>query len=69
MPCTVMNLCTNEKQVYTCEHRMAVICAYAQSNGDYNTWDYEKNYSHLIMESNFCYNCGDFGVYKDGRKF
>jgi hypothetical protein len=48
---------------------MAVICAYAQSNGDYNTWDYEKNYSHLIMESNFCYNCGDFGVYKDGRKF
>jgi len=64
-----MNLCTDEKQVYTCEPRMAVICAYAQNNGDYNTWDYEKKYSHLIMESNFCYNCGDFGVYKDGRKF
>jgi len=69
MPCTVKNLCTNDTQIYTCDPRMAVMCAYAQSFNDWNTWDYEKNYAKLLMESNFCYNCGDFGVYKDGRNF
>lgn len=33
MACTVMNLCTNEKQIYTCDPKTAVICAYAQNNG------------------------------------
>lgn len=69
MLCTVMNLCTGKKQIYTCGPKMAVICAYAQNNGDYSTWDYKKNYSHLVTEGNFSYNCGDFGVYKDGRIF
>lgn len=67
--CTVMNLKTTEKQVYTCSPRDAVIAAYAQSLSNWNTWDYYKHYSHLVEEGNFTYLCGDFSVFKDGRDF
>ena len=45
---TVVNLDTDEEIVYTIEPREAVIAAYAQSQGDWNTWDYEVNYGHLV---------------------
>ena len=66
---TVMNLCTGEKMVYTCKPLVAVICAYAQSNGNFNTWDYEKNYRSLVEEGNLTFLCGDFSAFKDGRMF
>lgn len=63
----VMNLATREKQVYFCEPRKAVIAAYAQSFKDYNTWDYERRYGHLVLVGKFCLAVGDFSVFKDGR--
>ena len=66
---TVMNLSTGDKLVYSCNPRMAVICAYAQSNHNFNTWDYEKNYGKLVQESKLTFLCGDFSSYKNGRMF
>jgi hypothetical protein len=71
MAVTVMNLSTGEKQLYTCSPKEAVIAAYAQSLGDYNTWDYNKKYNHLIRESpaSLGISCGDFSAFKDGTEF
>ena len=65
---TVMNMETQERLYYTCAPKEAVVCAYAQSMDDYNTWDYDKNYNHMIEEGPEIYLCGNFGVFKDGRK-
>ena len=69
MSVTVMNLCTAEKQYYTCTPKQAVIAAYAQSKNDWNTWDYDNRYSSLVEEGKFTLICGDFSVFKDGREF
>ena len=63
-----MDLINQKKYVYTCEPRIAVICAYAQSKGDFDTWEYDEKYNHLIEEGPEIYLCGNFGVFKDGRK-
>jgi hypothetical protein len=67
--CTVMNLETSKTQNYTCTPKEAVIAAYAQSKNDYNTWDYEIKYNHLLEEGKYTYICGDFSAFKDGRNF
>ncbi len=67
--CTVMDLINRKKYIYTWEPRIAVICAYAQNKGDFVTWEYEKKYSHLVLEGKYTYNLNDFSVYKDGREF
>lgn len=73
---TVMNLATLEKCYYTCTPRESVIACYAQhlkpsSNaiGDWNTWDYEENYGHLVEEGKETLLCGDWSAFKDGREF
>ncbi len=45
---------------YTCDPRMAVICAHAQSLGDWNTWDYETAWGHMVVESDSTVRCGSF---------
>jgi hypothetical protein len=66
--CIVMNLITQEKQAYTCEPREAVIAAYAQSMGDFNTWEYEEKYGKLLIKvGSYTFMCGDFSVFQDGR--
>jgi hypothetical protein len=68
--CTVMNLFTEEKQIYTCKPFEAVVAAFAQGYyNDYNTWDYDKNYNHLVIEGKEIYSLGDYSVFKDGREF
>ena len=49
---------------YSCEPRSAVIAAYAQSRGDWNTWNYERAYSHLVREGEHSFICGDFACAK-----
>jgi len=66
---TVMNLCNGEKLIYSCNPLMAVICAYAQSKKDFNTWNYEKKYRSLVEEGNLTFLCGDFSSFKDSRIF
>jgi hypothetical protein len=62
---TVVNLATYDEQVYSCSHREAVIAAYAQSKGDFSTWDYEARYGKLVRFSgtgNRTVSCGDFAA-------
>lgn len=44
--------------------RKAVICAHAQSLGDWNTADYEDRYGHLAVEGRWHWFCGDHGTRK-----
>ena len=69
MTCTVMNLSTQHKQIYTCPPDQAVVAAYAQSTGDFNTWDYDTKYNHLLEYGKCTILCGDFSVFKDSREF
>lgn len=62
----VMNLATQEKQVYTLPPEQAVIAAYAQAKGDYNTWDYGK-YRNLVKKGKLTVTCGDWSAFQDGR--
>jgi len=40
----------------------AVVAAYAQSKGDFNTWDYEEKYRSLIKMGTVSVTCGDFSA-------
>lgn len=70
----VYNLGSNaEPQMYTLPPREAVLAAYAQSLGDWNTWDYATKYGHLIEYGRVSVVCGDFSallrpIRKDGKK-
>ncbi len=61
---TVLNLSTGDYQIYTCDSRTAVLSAYAQSLGNWNTWEYERLYGHLLLEGEHSWNCGDFSALK-----
>ena len=45
---TVLNLSTGKEVIYTCEPQKAVLAAYAQNRRDWNTWNYQKKYGHLL---------------------
>ena len=62
---TVFNLATYDEQTFSCTHREAVMAAYAQSKGDWNTWDYEERYGKLVRFSGTdkrTVSCGDFAA-------
>jgi hypothetical protein len=44
----VRNVDTGEQRSYTLDPRQAVIAAYAQSLGDWNTWDYAR-YAPMVV--------------------
>lgn len=60
----VINLRTGEERFYTCSAHEAVVCAYAQERGDWNTWEYEQRYGKLVEESERCVFCGDWAALK-----
>jgi hypothetical protein len=66
MKTEVINLKTLEKRIYSLPPRDAAIAAYAQERGDYNTWDYEARYGHLITEGFITVACGDWCAMKGG---
>ena len=47
----VVNLATGQSQLFTCSPREAVIAAYAQERGDWNTWEYPEKYGAMVRES------------------
>jgi hypothetical protein len=53
----VMNLKTGETQVFSCAPQDAVVAAYAQSLGDWNTWDYAQYTAEYGKRT---VSCGDF---------
>ena len=59
----VMNLATGKKQVYSCNPRRAVIAAHAQSRNDWNTWQYEGRYGHLVQSGQHVVICGDWSAF------
>lgn len=67
--CTVMDLRTGNKIYYSCSPKDAVLSAYAQDKSDWNTWEYEKKYGHLLEQGNEVIICVDFAAYLDGREF
>ena len=60
----VVNLSTRQELIYTCSPEDAVIAAYAQERGDYNTWQYKERYGHLLEEGKHTFLCGDWSVMK-----
>lgn len=64
----VCNLETGQVIVYSCEPREAVISAYAQERNDWNTWDYEKRYSHLVRDTNKAVCCGNWIAITGSKK-
>ena len=65
--CTVVKLPEFQRQDYSCSPREAVIAAYAQSRGDWNTWQYKEKYDKLVEEGEFTIICGDFAAFRNGR--
>lgn len=58
------NLATGEERTYVgLSPEQTAMAAYAQQHGDYNTWDYETKYKHLVRSTGLlkC-SCGDWGV-------
>lgn len=51
-------------QVYMCTPIKSVMAAYAQSLNDWNTWDYEKRYRHMVAVGKHSVACGDFSAIK-----
>ena len=66
MSVRVINLCTQEEQIYTCSPREAVIAAYAQNLNDWNTWDYEERYGNFVEIGEKSFLCGNFAALKEG---
>ena len=61
---TVFNMSTGLEQVYSCGAKEAVVCAYAQSLNDWETWNYTDKYGHLLVEGKHSFGCGDFSALK-----
>lgn len=62
---TVMNLAVGEEQVFSCSPAEAVRAAFAQSQGNWNTWEYSK---YPVVEDILTVSCGDFSAFRWGRK-
>ena len=63
----VVNLATGQEQFFSIPPREAVLAAYRQSLGDFNTWDYAKHDS-IVREANLTVSAGDFTAFKKGRQ-
>jgi hypothetical protein len=59
----VFNMITGAEIKYCgCTAKEAVIAAFAQDRGDWNSWDYETRYAHLVQHGHWHFFCGDFAV-------
>jgi hypothetical protein len=63
LPTIVMNLASHEKKTYFCSPENAVIAAYAQEHGDWNTWDYQTRYANLLEYGEHTVLCGDWSAF------
>jgi hypothetical protein len=59
----VFHLSTGAEITYSCSPKDAVIAAYAQSLGDYNTWQYQEKYGARVRLANGrTWSLGDFAA-------
>jgi hypothetical protein len=62
----VRNLASGEELLYSCSPRQACIAAYAQcERRDFNTWDYEERYGHLVEEASLTLIVGNWAAFKE----
>ena len=61
----VLNLNTGETITFSCAPKEAVIAAYAQSLGDWNTWTYADKYGDAVVSGKRTVACGDFAAIKE----
>ena len=54
-----MNLNTGIERFYLLDPKEAVVCAFNQSNHNYNTWDYDFNKAK-VSKSGSSVSCGDW---------
>jgi hypothetical protein len=59
----VENLLTNESRVYSLKPREAVIAAYLQDRGNFNTWEYPE-WEPEIIEGFRTVSCGNWVAIK-----
>jgi len=60
MTTRVLNLNTGKSTFYILDPESAVIAAFAQSNHDFNTWDYDERYLPDVIHGSRTVACGDF---------
>jgi len=60
LPVTVTNLGTGKTLTFVgISPKKAVVCAYEQSRGNFNTWTYDENKA-IVSTSGATVSCGDF---------
>lgn len=57
---SVFNLATGESRFYTCSPEEAVIAAFAQERGDWETWNYRRRYAYHVRKSQHGVSCGNW---------
>jgi hypothetical protein len=57
----VTELGTSKQQEFSCDPRSAVVCAYEQSKGNFNTWTYDFNQAVVTQSGQHVY-CGNFAA-------
>ncbi len=68
MPVDVVNLSTDVRMTFVgVTPRQAVMAAFAQSHGDFNTWDYEKKYGPSVKEGKATFSCGNWCALKQPK--
>lgn len=61
---TVLNLATGKTLYYSCSPAQAVICAFEQTRGNFNTWEYAAPADHPHYRCTFRgHNCGDWAAF------
>lgn len=64
----VVNLATGERLYYGgIKPSNAVAAAYAQAQGDWNTWDYRAKYKSMLKFGNLTVACGDFVARRESK--
>lgn len=62
----VLNLATGKEQFYTCSPEKAVVAAYEQSRGNWNTWMYPEPDNHPKFSRGIAIaTCGNFTAFRN----
>lgn len=63
----VYNLTTGEVLTYSSSPEQAVVAAFEQSRGNFNTWDYDFSKAVITTNGRTVY-CGDFSAFMKGQE-
>lgn len=61
---TAFNLSSGERREYVLAPEDAVIAAFAQSRGDWSTWDYRTRYSGQVVTGAVCVTIGNWSAFR-----